>query len=396
MIHSKLNKPDLFLPDDFFKVDQKYFKLLRDKKEIEADPSYWFDSDSPIDISCQGYDLKTYRIDFNHSLENEKVRLIETISSWDSQQYTYDDLTICNSSTSASYIILGFLKERIDTLFIETPAYYATIEQSQMLGIKVVKIPTYISNGFQINAEFFNSLHNAKGKIGIWISQPRFGLGLNQPHEGLTLLLSFLRDDDFLIVDEATEQLFPSHLSEFNFKKRKNILKYRSFMKPLGFNGPRLAYILHHSDYRNLIQCHMEITQGAIDCFSLAYVTKILSNKEEFERILKAANKYVNNLRSKMESLVRGTNLKVIPLENGYIGSVAYYYDQEGDPSRLRKQLLSYCKHVKCPIILGSGLYFAIDPRYEFIRINYFNTEYNVMTGIQLILKFRPFYRECQ
>jgi aspartate/methionine/tyrosine aminotransferase len=389
MAQSRFRDSSNFLPDDFFQVDEKYFKQLRANKDIIADPSYWFDSESPIDTNSQEFDLKTYKVDYDSTLAIEKEILINAVSGWDSQLYNYDDMTICNSSTAASYIILGFLKGRINTLFFETPAYYASIEQAQLLGINVLKIPTYISEDFKISEDFLTSISSMKGKKGIWISQPRYGLGLNQRHKNLELLLSYLQDDDFLIIDEATEQIYPTHLKEFNFKKRKNIIKFRSFLKPLGLNGPRLAFILHHSDYRKLIQCRMEVTQGAIDCFSLNYVTKFLSKKEEFQLLLKVTNNYVKEVRMKAENLTHGTILKVIPIENGYIGSIALLHGKEDNSINLRKELLQHCQRMKCPIILGSAMYFARDPFSEFIRINFFNSEYSIMTGIQLILKFK-------
>jgi aspartate/methionine/tyrosine aminotransferase len=386
---STANKKEVFLPDDFFKIDNRYFKKLRETKDIKADPSYWFDSESPVCNILSNKNVQKYRIDFNSGLKDEKFILIDAISKWDDQKYNYNNITVCSSATSASFIVLGFLQNKVDSIIFETPAYYASIIQAKKLGFRVQYIPTYFSDNFQIEETSIKFIKSAKTAKAIWVSQPRFGIGINQNKDLLSNVLKCLTDKDFLIIDEATEQLFPAFLNEFNFRYRKNIIKLRSFLKPTGLNGPRLSYILHDTGYRISVQSYLELVQGAIDCFSLEYTCKLLQNITYFQEMLIISNKYVKNIARKIELITRGTVIVNIPLENGYIGSVAIKLYNEGNFLKERNRFLLYCNKVKVPVILGSAMYFAIDNTFEFIRINYFNSEFNITNGIHLLLKFR-------
>lgn len=55
-----------------------------------------------------------------------------------------------------------------------------------------------------------------KLKKAVWITQPRFALGINRNKKNIREIINHLNSQDYLVIDEATEQLFPSFLNEFN------------------------------------------------------------------------------------------------------------------------------------------------------------------------------------
>lgn len=389
MLINESNQREFFLPDDYDRINNKYFKKLRVSGEIEADPSYWYDSISPAEDIFPSSDINKYRSDYQLGLKEEKEVFINCVNQWDLQTFDYNEITICSSVTTASLITLMFLQsQNINNIFFETPAYFACIGQAKSLKMNVFLLPTYIENQFQITEQFINSFGSYSFPKAIWLTQPRFGLGINQLTEKLLSIIKLLKKVDFIIIDEATEQLFPTLIREINFSCFKNVIKLRSFFKSSGLNGPRVSFILHHKDYRENMQNYLEIAQGAIDCFSLEFAKRHLQNISFFKSLLKAANTYVNNLREKVELYSRGTGIIPIPLVNGYIGSIAISLSSEKNYYRQREELLTHCAKYKVPVILGSTMKFSKDTSHEYIRMNYFNAEHSILRGIEYISKF--------
>jgi len=382
-------KSKLFLIDDFEIINKRYFKKLRENGKIEADLSFWYDTMSPISDNLKQPKINKYKSDYQKGLYKEKEVLMNCINQWDLQEYKYDEITICSSVTSASFITMLFLKsQKVKNVFFETPAYFASIEQAKSLDLEVYLFPTYIKNNFQIDDRDILSLQKYKKPKAIWLTQPRFSIGINQNIENIYKIFKVLNNDDFLVIDEATEQLFPTFLKEINLRQFKNVIKIRSFFKSTGLNGPRISFIVHNQKYRSTIENLLEVTQGAVDCFSLEFATKHLNNVDFFKSLLDHSNLYVNNLRKKIQIQTNGTRITAIPLENGYIGSIAIKLNGNKKYTLERKELLEYCSLNKVAVILGATMLFAKDKDFEFIRLNYFNTEYTILKGLELILKF--------
>lgn len=379
----------LYFPDDFDRINNKYFKRLRETGDIVADLSFWYDTMSPVTKIISLPKINKYRSDFQKGLANEKETFINCINQWDSQIYKYDQITICSSVTTASFITLLFLQtQNVRTVFFETPAYFASIEQARSLNLDTILLPTYLHNDFQVSDDVINFIKTYNEPKAIWITQPRFGLGINQNRDTISKLVDSLNKYDFLIIDEATEQLFPTFINDVNFTMSKNIIKVRSFFKSTGLNGPRISFILHHEKYRYKIENLLEVAQGAVDCFSLEFGKKNLENVEFFKLLLKTSNEYVKSVRKKVQLYALGTDTFVIPLDNGYIGSIAVKLKQNKDYFKDREELIGHCASHKVAVILGATMKFAKDPLYEYIRINYFNTEYTLLKGMELLLKF--------
>lgn len=389
MSDQEFNESTIFFPDDFDRIYNKYFKKLRELGNIESDLSYWYDSVFPGSDILSTPKINKYRSDYKKGLVEEKEILINCINDWDVQDYKYDEITICSSVTTASFIVMLFLKSQgISDIFFETPAYFASIEQADAINMKTHLLPTYLKNGFEISEEQFNAITNFKGVKAIWVTQPRFALGMNQSEKVINKFINTLGKNDYLIIDEATEQYFPAFLYNISFKHFKNIIKVRSFFKGSGLNGPRISYILHHERFRTKIENYLEVVQGAVDCFSLAFAKKHLSNSSFLEKLLIASNNYVTNLRINIQKYTRGTKLYPSILVNGYIGSISISLKKQNNYFKEREELLLFCSQNKVSVILGATMKFAKDISYEYIRINYFNSEYTILKGIESLIRF--------
>ena len=376
----------IFLPDDYEKVYNKYFKNLLNSDEYKFDLSYWYNSIFPGHNIIKVHNINKYKSDYESGLKGDKEILIDCINKWDMESYNYNETTICSSITTASLIVLLYLQfQGISKIFFETPAYFASIEQAKSLKISYSLMPTYFDNEYQLENTSFSAIYRTKSKKALWLTQPRFALGINQNKRSLDKILNSLNDDDYLIIDEATEQLHPAYLKDYNFRRFKNIIKLRSFLKGIGLNGPRIAYILHHETFRKKMENYLELTQGAIDCFSLNFAVTNLRNSSFFKKLLFASNYYVNELRKKIQLITRGTCLYPSQLINGYIGSIAIKLKQDNSYLKEREELLTFCKKNKILVILGASMIFAFDYKFEYVRVNYFNPEYTVLKSVEIL-----------
>lgn len=382
-------KHEMFLKDDFDSVADTFFSQLRESGDLYSDLSYWYESDPIATRVLQNSYIAKYRSDYNDSLKGSKQYFIKCIEEWDLQHFDYDNITICSSATSASLMTQIFLKDKgVKNIYFETPAYYGSLEHADVLGINKILIPTYFIDNFEIQQDYLNKFKDDSVIKALWICQPRFGLGYNQDIALIDKYIALLNDNDYLIIDEATEQLFPSLLHKYNYKKFPNIIKYRSFFKPIGINGPRISFIIHHEKYRKNYQNILELVQGAIDCFSLEFAIEKIKNIDFFRTLLTISNNQVRDINLKVFKLCNYSNLIALKHVNGYIGSLAVKLNNCESFQTQRIKLLMFCKEIKVPVILGSSMYFAVDDNYEYVRITYFNSEESILKGVSKLIKF--------
>lgn len=381
-----MDNRQIFLSDDFDRINNKYFNRLRESQSVRFDPSYWIKNFTEVALEFEFEAVKNYKSDFQFGLKEEKPIVISAFSEWDTCKYRYDDITVCSSATTASLIILAYLKDNFDikSVFFESPCYFGSLKQAQLLGLNAKRIPTYYEKSFELDCKFLQLEETPKV---LWVTQPRFGLGNNQIEKQIMNYLYHLSKNDFLVIDEATEQLYPSHLRDFNYFLDDRIIKIRSPFKPIGINGPRLSTIIHGDKRRKRIQNTLEQVQGAIDTFSLSF-TKEVFEKGKLKYMLSSANQQVIRTYKKAHSFCLGTNLNPSNMENGYIGSVAIALDGSTKYLKSREKLLSFCAENGMPVILGANLNFAKDNRREFVRLSYFNEEKEILESLRILSTF--------
>jgi histidinol-phosphate/aromatic aminotransferase/cobyric acid decarboxylase-like protein len=375
-----------FDKDEYPELNRKFFLPLRESGKMSADPSGWTDTYTSVEEHYPEFthEIQKYYSDFYNQLNPIKTKLLPLFSAWDDIQLTPENITLCHSATVGSAIVLAFLISKgIKNIILETPCYFATYYQAETFGLNIIRIPTFHDQNYtlEIKQEYIKKY----SPCAVFLTQPRTALGINQDSRTLQKLSEVLGDNNYTIIDEATEQLFPSVLSNFNFNTYENVIKIRSVFKGMGVNGVRLAYIIHHNKHRKQMAEEMEVMQGALDINSLKLSVGISSDIPKFQRLLSAANSQVLALHRKASSRVAGTPCKLSDISNGYIGSVAVNLQSEGK----RMDFIKYCAEMKMPIIIGSSMGFAKHIGVEFIRLNYFNRERHILEGLEIMSSFK-------
>ncbi len=373
-----------FAKDEYPELNQRLFLPLRESGKMNADPSGWLDTYSKVsEDELFPPEIQKYYSDFYNQLNPIKKDILPMLSAWENIELIPENVTLCHSATVGSAIALSFLISKgIKTIILETPCYFATFYQAQTFGIKVIRIPTFKEDEFKLSIT--DEIISNNTPCAVFITQPRTALGTNQNVQDLIDLSKNLGKKNYLIIDEATEQSFPSTLHSLNFNSYDNVIKIRSLFKGLGVNGVRLACLIHHDKHRRQIAEEMEVMQGALDLYSLKLAVKMGENINRFKSLLGVANDQVVALRKKVEMQIRGSNCEVSPIVNGYIGCAIIKLSSESK----RNEFLEYCAFSRMPVIIGSSMGFAKHDGYEFVRLNYFNRESHLLKGLEIMSSF--------
>jgi DNA-binding transcriptional MocR family regulator len=379
----------LFAPDDFTAVKETYFADLGE--EVDAEPSGWL-CVAPDALRFASLprltrgNLVRYCVDEGPGFPRKyKEQLGGLLSAWEGRPLLNDEFTVCPSGTCASLVVLATLKALgVGTMRFETPTYYAAIEQADAMELVREMIPAYHRDGYCLPSDSA-SRKAPTMPMALWLTQPRFSLGIDQSSQHLGAMLRALRRlDSYLIVDEVMDQSFPARLAVLGNGDGLPLIRIKSFFKAIGFNGLRLAAILHPPRLRKHIVNALEMFGGAVDAHSLSAVAALSADVPRFSRMLAVANEQVNRLRGRAERLVRGTPLSVNPLRNGYVGSMVADLSAFGTTREVRRRrLLEGCRRVRTPIVLGASFYAAIEPPTETIRLNFFTPADELLRGIR-------------
>jgi len=340
------------------------------------------------DFDVPRRELAHYRIDEGRALGRTKELIVQLISAWEDHEVEEDNVTLCHSVSEATLATLIFLKRKnISTIIFETPGYGVTINQAKHLGLSVLLCPTYTKYNYQIDLEALNL--ERLSPCALWLTQPRMSLGFDQSIPSIESALDKLSDNDFLVIDEATEQHFPSHLRGLWKRADPRIIRLRGFLKGAGLNGLRLAFLLHHARLRSSIEGSQEVIGTSLDAFSLQAAVAVAEAEGRLKDLLHVANQQTTSLRIKAERISFGTDVHISRLVNGYIGCAMLDLRQiPGSYEEKRKSLLRYCFERRMPVLLGASMRFAFDADWERIRLNYFTQTNQLLRGIANLVEF--------
>ena len=182
-----------------------------------------------------------------------KERILQLLGLWEKRKVQWQEVTLYNSASTATAAVLVALKRLgVRTILFETPAYSVTINQAKHGSYKIVLCPTYFRDEFALGEPAFPKTAHP---IALWLTQPRMSLGFNQDIASIEKLRTRLSANDFLVIDEATEQSYPSVLHRLpNDSRAASILRIRGILKPMGLNGLRLACVFHDAKMRESLK----------------------------------------------------------------------------------------------------------------------------------------------
>jgi DNA-binding transcriptional MocR family regulator len=336
--------------------------------------------------------LVQYYIDEGDGLPGpSKGEVGELLSELEGRSISQEEFSLCPSATCATLVVLASLKALgVSTIRFETPTYYAPVEQTDAFELHREMIPTFYRDGYSVCREL--AVSNApQMPLALWMTQPRFAIGFDQPRALLGAILEELaQTGSYLVVDEVMDQSFPAHLAQLGTTgagKDLRLIRIRSFLKAAGINGIRLSVILHSPSMRPHIVNALEMFGGGVDAFSLAAISRLAQDRTRYGTMLRAANAQVNRLRVRAERMLRGTPLHINSLRNGYVGSMVADVSRFGSTwEERRANLLEGCRRVRTPIVLGASFYVALDPPNETIRLNFFTPPDELLRGISNVL----------
>ncbi len=371
-----------------------FFQEIWDSGDVFADPSGWRDTEADAanllpTVRLDKKKLGRYYLDEGDLLGSIKDDILQLIEFWERRTVLEQEVTLYNSvSTANAAVLLALKRLGAKSIIFETPAYGVTINQAKYAGYKVVLIPTYLRGNFTYTVE--RVWQERSGPTVYWLTQPRMSLGFDQDERIIGELLNILSSEDFLVIDEATEQRCPSVLSGLYGKvNTQKMLRVRGLLKPLGLNGIRLSCVIHSTDLRESLENIQDVVGASLDLYSLEACAELARRKDLFFTMLSVANEQVISLRRKAELLALNSGIHVSRLVNGYMGTV--FVPLSGGAKEYRRnktELLTYCRDKRMPVILGSSMFFAFDPQWEQVRLNYFNREHHVLRAVEALTAF--------
>ena len=197
-----------YAKDDYDDVNAEFFNDILRSKTWAALPAGWH---NPKSTAAESFSLQQpsfndglqYALDEGYALGDLKEAILNVLGHWEARPLAWSELTICPSVSTANLVVLSALKARgYRHICFESPAYFATPVQADLLGFEVERVTGKRDGGFEIPVEAFVKSFPGTRKV-LWLTQPRFGIGTNQDLGKLRELASFLGRDDVIVFDEA-------------------------------------------------------------------------------------------------------------------------------------------------------------------------------------------------
>ena len=376
-----------FEPDEYTLINRRYFAGLRRSGHVEMDPSGWIETLSEaakIELPPSRHlPLGRYYMDEGDALGDIRANLHRLLEMWEGTTLEPTCFTACPSVGIASLLTMAVLRRKgVRRILFETPCYFAAILQAEWLGFEVVLIPTYRRDDYRRPSRYEQSIRT-KPSVW-WLTHPRVTLGFDQEIETTRMLVEKLNSHDYVVIDEALDQSFPSQFGRFHQTDFKHkVIRLKGFGKPLGLNGYRLAFILHAAEHRpDMVDC-LETFAGGIDAHSLEAACAVAQDSKYLRTMMHVANQQVVTLRAAAEKMTRNSAVAINPLVNGYLGSAIVDLSGLGrDQAARRHRFLSKCKQHGMPVIISPSMHFASDPPNEAVRLNFFSRREHILRGV--------------
>ena len=250
-----------FLENDLNDVYYNRFAEVWASGDIYADPSGWRDTEASVadllpTIDVDRAALGRYYLDEGDTLGGLKDQIRSLLENWEQQPLHNNEFTLYNSvSTATNAVLIALRRLGAAAAIFQTPAYGVTINQAKQVGYAVTLVPTYYKDGFSSPIEAY--ANSGEYRALTWLTQPRMSLGFDQDPQFIAGLLESMAERDYLVIDEATEQHYPSLLRSLHeHQKSDQVIRIRGLLKPLGLNGLRVAAILHSRALRDHLEKH--------------------------------------------------------------------------------------------------------------------------------------------
>jgi histidinol-phosphate/aromatic aminotransferase/cobyric acid decarboxylase-like protein len=360
---------EIFRTDDFFALQKKYFS---DNKTYLNPATTRDDGINDLNFNelfrSKLREVTSYHNDSTQSGIEAKKNIINLVNAIDEIKVDLENITLTPSITSSSFITLKALSDLgVKRIWMETPCYYATLFQAKSLGMEIKLIPSYLQNNFQWE------LPSVGKNDAVWITQPRISISMNQDDEHLKKLIDNASNNYYLVVDEATELGLPSKLSKLSIENNEFVIRLKGVYKPLGINGPRVAYIIHGGKTGSVIKKWVWTFHGGIDAMSIRSIPACIREINDYKMLIGQTKEKASKAFRLIETHLLGKGFKIIGYENGYTTClVTKLIDEKSNNSfdLARIKLITRLKNQGIQPVLGPSMYFAHDGTHEYVRFN--------------------------
>ena len=375
------------LPDDFYAVREQYFKSVLQQGSWKALPGGVQEMQTPQynipDIRIRLDNLVGYRFDDGINLKSRGVggHFIEVI---EGQARNEDEYTYCPSSSLGLLSVLFFLKSRgISDVYFEAPVFFGTLEQAKAVGMRVRVILTSSKEQFCLTKECLEFvLADQDTPIALIVTQPKYGDGGLRADRNLQMIQGLLGEKNYLVVDEAADNVIPGNCSIFPSPLPTNLFRVRGVAKGLGLNGIKLSTIFHSIINKGGIAEILEATSGSLDSYSEAILRHVEDSADFLLDSYEVARAYIEQGNRIAQTILGNSCDYVSKVESGYMGVASIKFSESPMPReefyQRRSAFLQDASKMDIPLTLGTSLYYPTNLTSEKVRLNYFTSHENI------------------
>ncbi len=278
-----------------------------------------------------------------------------------------DDIVITSGCQEALLLAIRAVAKAGDTMAVESPGYYGTLQSMESLGIRVLEIPTDPVTGISIDAL---KLALEQWPIKAVLVTPQFSnpLGYRMPDQNKIALMKLVQQYDIALVEDDIngELCFDDHRARAikSWDRGGRVLFCSSISKTLE-PGLRIGWIMPGRHFDTVE--HLKVTSSMATATIPQLIVADFLEAGGFDRHLRSVRVTYHERRDQLIKLIRemmpeGT--RVTHPEGGYLAWLEL--DEQVD------SLALFRKALRLGISTAPGPLFSATGKYRnFLRINY-------------------------
>lgn len=305
---------------------------------------------------------------------------------------TSDNLLLCPGSTSGLALIMLFLKQvELEFMFFITPLYFSVIRLCKFLSIPHQLIATEFEGRYTPSKQLLSKMKACKRKKALFLTHPKYCTGINIIESEFISYIDTLNNGDFLILDETLDLDIPCKVDRFlqNYIDPSiQIIRLKSFFKPIQLNAYRLSYIIHPTNLMKPFESCVDVLYGGLDLFSVESWNSFLLNENSLNLYSEAIYqlKYImTDNYQKLSIIAEAMGVYLVgPWENGVFATIILPR-RSGNHYFSRDSLCQFMKKTGFVFYTGEDFHFKDEMKFLNIRIN-------LLHGIEKTINFIESY----
>jgi len=375
-------------------VKRRVWRALPAGIETPASPPKYFHPDIIISSSNE---LHTYNTDVRGRLDDVKENALPLFCNMLGKQINKESITLYPSSTQAILSILISKKQKgVRNIIFEAPCYFGGIYQAVFLEMKIHILLTSQDEQYEAGVDSIARLNSVDAPYVLMLTEPKFGIGTRRSIPRLKELLERLPANSTVIIDEAPDLSWGPRKEYWDALSvyKGDLYRIRGLTKGLALNGVKISILHHSEEVKSALSSTHDTISGSLDAYSLQYLRKIAVAMEEYSDMARSAVNAVKKNHMLLQSLITNRSIKLSKIEAGYFGLIKIDLGEDGDFQPKRWAFLRFAKEGRLPLVTGESLYVPCDLRHEWVRINYFLPESEIIETAMALNEIVTRYQE--